>query len=315
MGGQEKEVETADVDADGENSQTANEDVVDEATVGQSPAAVAVDPRHVVLAQERPMLWQGMYPKESLDRRKFTCAVIWLHELGSTEIAWQQRLHALLPESLGPVKWLWPRAEMHNVTAQAGVKMTSWFDITELPVQSVVGVPDRQRHEDSAEEMNRSVRRIHKVVKNLEDSGIPSSKIAIGGFQQGAALAVHAALRYKKTLAACVALHAWIPVAADLKKLATEDGRSVEILWCQGTKDAVVSVEAQDEGATMLQNLGVKVTNQRGVRGHDVGSEDLKLAMTWLADRLQYVPKDDSESGEAETEQQPEAEQQTENVQ
>lgn len=207
---------------------------------------------------------------------------------------------ALQNESLGLVKWVWPRAELKHVTAQMGVKMTSWFDIKELPVQSVIGVPDRRRHEDSAEEMNRAVRRIHKVIAKLEESGIPASRIAIGGYQQGAALALHVALRSKKTFAGCVVLSGWVPLAADLRKLATHDGRAVEILWCQGTKDALVSVEAQDEGAKLLEDLGVKVTGQKAVRGHDVGDADLKEAMTWLEERLRYSSEADSCSKEGE---------------
>ena len=44
-------------------------------------------------------------------------------------------------------------------------------------------------------------------------AGIPSNKIIVGGFSQGAALALYCALHYPEPLAGCIALSTFFPEA------------------------------------------------------------------------------------------------------
>jgi predicted esterase len=79
--------------------------------------------------------------------------------------------------------------------------------------QNVYGL-DADSKEDS-EGFAESCERVNRLIQSELDSGIPSESIAVGGFSQGGALALHVALRSPNKLAACVALSAWVPLHAD----------------------------------------------------------------------------------------------------
>lgn len=241
-----------------------------------------------------PSLFGGRSPPPPRDiGESFQCAIVWLHELGGTEIAWQERFSVLeLSSGVGPCKWVWPRADIAPITANGGITMTSWFGINELPVTSIVkGVPDRPRVEESGEEVAIAVRRVHLVLEQLEAEGIPAAAIALGGFQQGAALALHSALRYPKRLAGCVCLSGWIPAAAEFPRQITDEGRGVEVFWGSGATDPVIALDSQEQGKRLLQKQGVSVTDHLEKRGHSVDTAELQMVMEWLSERLLKVAR------------------------
>lgn len=100
------------------------------------------------------------------------------------------------------VKVICPTAKTIPVTLNAGFRMPSWFDLKTLDI----GGPEDE------EGIKAASKQVHTMIDNEVKSGIPASRILIGGFSQGGALALYAALNYPERLAGVVALSCWLPI-------------------------------------------------------------------------------------------------------
>lgn len=82
------------------------------------------------------------------------------------------------------------------------MKMPAWFDIKGLDINS----PEDSNGIATATAF------VHNLIEKEISEGIPSDRIIVGGFSQGGALALRAALLYNKKLAGVVALSCWLPL-------------------------------------------------------------------------------------------------------
>jgi phospholipase/carboxylesterase len=83
-------------------------------------------------------------------------------------------------------------APIRAVTINFGMKMTSWFDFKDFDIR-----PDNIEKAISAEEVKESARMINYVLEeeiSLLDG--KSKNVFIGGFSQGAAMAVHVGIQF-----------------------------------------------------------------------------------------------------------------------
>mmetsp|Transcript_26532 Transcript_26532/g.81576 ORF Transcript_26532/g.81576 Transcript_26532/m.81576 type:complete len:345 (-) Transcript_26532:117-1151(-) len=141
--------------------------------------------------------------------------LVWLHGLGDEPSSWDVMKQLLAPRfrSAGfEVVWSVPAAPLAQVTMQGRAVLTSWFDWYHWPIG--IGAPDDKRG------LLHSVARVHKAIEALVEgtgsgSGIPRHRIAVGGFSQGAALALNAFFRSPHKLAGCVALSGWLACVKD----------------------------------------------------------------------------------------------------
>ncbi|KAL4707716.1 hypothetical protein ACJJTC_014897 [Scirpophaga incertulas] len=102
----------------------------------------------------------------------------------------------------GPhVKVICPTASTMPVTLNAGFRMPSWFDLRTL---------DATAPEDE-EGIVRATSLVHGLISDEVKAGIPASRILLGGFSQGGALALHAALTYPERLAGVMSMSCWLP--------------------------------------------------------------------------------------------------------
>ena len=67
--------------------------------------------------------------------------------------------------------------------------------------------------ETDIEGLRASAQIVYKHIDGELKTGIPSNKIIIGGFSQGAALALYCTMHYEKPLAGCIALSTFFPEA------------------------------------------------------------------------------------------------------
>merc|ERR1712137_875975 len=149
------------------------------------------------------------------------------------------------------------------------------------------GVPDRPRKDDDSVQLAAAVKIIHAAVAALEAEGIPSSRIIVGGFGQGAALAAHTVIRYDRPLAGAAMLSGWIPCLEALNANATESGRTTEILWCHGARDGMVEPRSALDHSRELENLGAHVEwRLLPELGSGINQEMLGILEDWLAKRL-----------------------------
>ncbi|RFU79801.1 phospholipase carboxylesterase [Trichoderma arundinaceum] len=171
--------------------------------------------------------------------------MIFLHGLGDkpedlvgTVEYW--RSHGLL----GHVKFVLPCAPIIPFTAKV-------YD----------GSPNALQTDEDVDGILASRDYIHSLIKREIRAGIPASRILVGGFSQGGAVAVLAGLTYTEPLAGIVMLSAWLPLAANFLDHVPEDppNRETVVFQCHGTLDRVVPVEVGKKSRDAM--LGMKFKN------------------------------------------------------
>jgi len=130
-------------------------------------------------------------------RIKQTASMIFLHGLGDTGHGWASILNTIRPDHL---KVICPTAPVIPITLNLGFRMPAWFDIESL---------ENLEEETDIEGVRASAELVYKHIDMERRAGIPSNKIIVGGFSQGAALALYCALHYPEPLAGCIALSAF----------------------------------------------------------------------------------------------------------
>lgn len=157
---------------------------------------------------------------------KHTATVIFLHGLGDTGHGWAASFASV---KIPYVKYVCPTAPTIPVTLNAGFKMPSWFDLLTLEPNGP----------EDVEGIKRAASTVHQLIEQEEKNGIPSSRIFVGGFSQGGALAMYSAFRYEKPLAGIIALSAWMPLNKQFPDLVIGN-RETPIIQCHGDIDPVV---------------------------------------------------------------------------
>ena len=91
------------------------------------------------------------------------------------------------------------------------MKMPGWFDLYDWPI--AVG------SQDDKEGLMAGIKTIENEVSKLNEQGIPSEKIVLGGFSQGGAVALLAAYKSQRRYAGCAGLSAWLTLPQELSPI------------------------------------------------------------------------------------------------
>ena len=203
-------------------------------------------------------------------------SLVWMHGLGA-----DAEDFADLPEllGLGPgVRCVLPRAPVRPVTLNGGVPMRAWFDIRGLG-------PDFPEDEAG---IRASAEAVVALLERERARG--SARLAVGGFSQGGALALHVGVRAAQRLAGVVGLSTWLPLAERAAAEATAAGRASPVWMGHGTDDEIVRLEWSERSRDRLLALGCDVTWRVYPIGHAVAAEELSELGAWLSGRLGAFP-------------------------
>ena len=135
--------------------------------------------------------------------------------------------------------------------------MPGWFDIFALGGN----VEDlRSRQDENGILLTREY--LNGLVKAEIDAGIPSERIVLGGFSQGAAMALFSALTGPVKLAGVVGLSSWLPLDSKLSEFLRQSdlNKKTPILMCHGTNDVVVPTDLGKLSYETLKSSGFDVT-------------------------------------------------------
>ncbi|MFZ2509272.1 MAG: alpha/beta hydrolase-fold protein [Steroidobacteraceae bacterium] len=208
-----------------------------------------------------------------------TASVIWLHGLGADG----NDFVPIVPELRLPpdpaMRFVFPHAPVRPVTINNGMRMRAWYDIREL---SASGAADEAGIRDSAAILVKFIRREC-------DAGVAANRIVVAGFSQGAAIALHAALRYPEHLAGVMALSGYLPLHATLAAEAAEANRELPILMCHGSFDPVLPMELGTATRELLRAQRYAVEWKEYPMQHQVCLEEIRDIATWLKERLPPV--------------------------
>ena len=110
----------------------------------------------------------------------------------------------------------------------------------------------------------------------------------IGGFSQGAAMALHIGARHPEPLAGVLALSGYLVLADRLARERAAANLSTPVLMCHGTFDDVVPIRAGRASVDALRASAPEgdVQWQEFPIGHEVSPDELALVGGWLHARL-----------------------------
>ncbi|KAL3278726.1 hypothetical protein HHI36_016256 [Cryptolaemus montrouzieri] len=172
---------------------------------------------------------------------KHTATLIFFHGLGDTGQGWSSTMAALKPSYC---KLICPTAPTSPVTLNGGYEMPSWFDLKTL---------DASGPEDE-DGIKKATQMVHSMIEDEIKAGIPSNRIAIGGFSQGGALAIFSALTLPKQLGAAVCLSGWLPLNKSFPG-ALKCPPTLPLLQCHGDCDPLVPFKWGQMTASILKTL------------------------------------------------------------
>ncbi|ETW09036.1 hypothetical protein H310_01504 [Aphanomyces invadans] len=179
-----------------------------------------------------------------------TCApagVIWLHGLGDSGAGWSSLRHEY--SNLRHIRWEFPDAPTSYVTCNGG-PCPSWFDLKDIPI-TPASAPN-----EPLKGLTDSVKKVQDAIARFGASGIPSDRIVVGGFSQGALLAVYTGLQIDTPLAGVVGLSGWLPSESYLTSLPS---KSLNVFIGHGGSDDVVKTPLGRTFADRLISLGHNV--------------------------------------------------------
>lgn len=199
-------------------------------------------------------------------------SVIWLHGLGADGNDFVPIVSELDLANTLPLRFIFPHAPLIPVTINNGHTMRAWFDIYSSNID--------QRVDQKG--IDRSINIVHQLIEQEESAGIPTDKIVLAGFSQGAVMALLTGLTFSKPLAGLMALSGFLPMEEKTVSQFTATNRTVPIFIAHGTQDGVVPFQLGETTANMLNQYQYPVTWKEYPMPHSVSAEEVRDIATWL---------------------------------
>lgn len=161
-------------------------------------------------------------------------------------------------KELSHIKWILPNSPVRHVKANPDPEMPSWFDIICFGLNV----------EEDEEGMLKSSALINRIIVDEAASGIPPSRIVLGGFSQGGTMSLLVGLTGEHRLAGIAVLSGWLPLKARFKTMARRDATSLPIFWGHGLADRLVYKQINGAALDFLvKEVGIRYTEDLGGRG------------------------------------------------
>jgi phospholipase/carboxylesterase len=202
-----------------------------------------------IVAQAPPKTMEGSeVVREPAKGEKQRGTILWLHGLGDDGRGWA----AELSQHFRAYRIVCPNAPAMAVTANRGARMNSWFDMQGFAPKILL-----DEKLDPGTGMAASVKRVHAVLdREAELLGGKSRQLFVGGFSQGAALAVQAGLSYARALGGVVACSGWAVAWSTLK--IHDANRETLVQLHHGKHDDVIPLPCSDALLAKLAEAKIK---------------------------------------------------------
>ncbi len=203
-------------------------------------------------------------------------SVIWLHGLGADGYDFVPIVPQLQLRPEFGLRFVFPHAPVRPVTLNNGNAMRAWYDIRSLTAAGRV----------DAAGLEASVARVLALVDAERSAGISPTRIALAGFSQGGAVALHAALTAPERLAGVVALSTYLPLADALLPRRSAANAGLPVLMCHGRYDPVIALAMGLAARDVLQAAGCAVEWHEFPMAHEVSAPELAAIARWFEARL-----------------------------
>lgn len=199
-------------------------------------------------------------------------SLIWCHGLGADGYDFVPLAEALNHKDADPTRFVFPHAPVRPVTINQGYEMRAWFDIRDIHINANI---------DEAGILA-SQTRVQDLIRQEMAHGIPASHIFLGGFSQGAVMALVAGLTFTESLGGVVALSGFLPHAETFLKTVSAANQHTRIFIAHGKSDTIVPHALGVTTKNALQQAGYPVTWKDYEMGHSVCPEEVDDLSAWL---------------------------------
>ena len=176
-------------------------------------------------------------------------AIIWMHGLGADGHDFEPLVPELLDAGMPALRFVFPHAPVRPVTINNGYAMRAWYDIVGIDSRSAEDFAGIQASSDA----------IGELIRTENSRGIASSRIALAGFSQGGAMALHIATRHPEKFAGVIALSCYLPLSREFAAQPAGANQRTPIFMAHGSQDPVVPYPLGDESRRLLEGAGYSV--------------------------------------------------------
>lgn len=196
-------------------------------------------------------------------------SVIWLHGLGADGHDFAPVVEILdMPQT----RFVLPHAPLKAVTLNHGYIMPAWYDIYGL---------DRDSKQDETG-IRETQAAINQLIETEHQKGIPYNRIALAGFSQGGAIALHTGLRFSHPLAGIAALSTYLPLKNLLRREAAIANKHIQIYMAHGKFDDIITMATAINSAEVLSQNGYQVQWKEYAMPHSVCDEEINDIRVFL---------------------------------
>ncbi len=203
--------------------------------------------------------------------------IIVLHGLGADGTDFLPVADQVDLASVGPLRWVFPRAPVRPVTINGGYAMRAWYDIR---------AADLGQREDEAG-LRESFAAVQTLIAREVERGVPSRRIVLAGFSQGCAITLGAGLRCPQRLAGLVGMSGYLPLAATTAAERSDANRDTPVFLGHGVRDGVVPLARGTAARDAIAAFGNPVEWHDYPMEHSVCAEEIGHLQAWLRERLQ----------------------------
>ncbi len=218
---------------------------------------------------------------EVYTRAEMVASVIWLHGLGTNATDMDGIITNMRRSRELGLHHVAPNAPVRRITVTKGAPVRAWFDVLGDPTE----VP-----EDRAG-IEASSTRVRELLDNEQANGIPAEHTVLGGFSQGASVALHAGLRYPHRLGGIIVLSGELVLPDLLARERHPANAETPILMIHGTEDESIPLEDARRSRDRLRELSYRVDWQEFPMGHAVCPEEIEVVDDWTYRILEPAAK------------------------
>ncbi len=215
------------------------------------------------------------------ERKRPQSAIILLHGLGAdaSDLMGFARLLPFVQDN--KTLLVFPQAPLLPVTVCNGALMPAWFDIYSFEKEG------KQDHQG----LLHSCEAVGAISAELQESDVPLSRIMLGGFSQGGAVALYYASHGTEAIAGAAGFSAYLPPAEE--PLSSTSPR-VPIFMSHGIYDEIISPGVSRLSRDRLRSANHTVFYQTYPVGHSLDKDVATDFSRWCARLLDYGTLDKS---------------------
>lgn len=198
-------------------------------------------------------------------------SIIWLHGLGADGYDFAPVVEALQP--MPHVRFVLPHAPSRPVTINAGYVMPAWYDI--------FGADLADKQDEAG--IRASQAWIEDLIAQEKERGIAPRRIALAGFSQGGAIALHTGLRHMEELAGIIALSTYLPLHEKLAEECSPANLTTPIFMAHGTFDDIIPLGTGLASRQFLHTRGYQVDWHEYPMPHSVCNAEIMDIRDFIA--------------------------------